>query len=308
MKISVVVLAYNHGNYLAQTLDSILTQDCPELIEIVVAEDCSQDDTLAIAAMYQQQYPAQISLLAGGPNLGMMKNLARAFAHCSGDYIALCEGDDYWLSTTKLTRQCRLLRDNPAAIMCISQGLVLTPDGTENVLGDFGAKDELISTRRLLAREGIIAPTASFVFRAALIRDLPRWFYQAPVADVFLLLAAARDYGVMYLADVTCAYRLFAAGSWSSRLNVAQEKVYLAHCEAMIRHYHHALTAFRLQPRWLGLRLSAYRWVLAKAAWRQQQYSMCWRHLIRIPLRVYARKLRALAYRCVNAKRVGKAQ
>ena len=105
VKISVAVITYNQQNTIGQTLDSILCQKGDFDLEVVVGEDCSKDDTYAICGDYAERNPNKIRLLPNTHNLGIMTNFARVMKACTGDYIGICAGDDYWCDAYKLQKQ-----------------------------------------------------------------------------------------------------------------------------------------------------------------------------------------------------------
>lgn len=104
-KISVGVITYNQETTIRQTLDSILAQKGDFDLEVVVGEDCSPDNTYAICADYAKLYPDVIKLLPNTHNLGIMVNFARVMKACTGDYVGICAGDDYWCDEQKLQKQ-----------------------------------------------------------------------------------------------------------------------------------------------------------------------------------------------------------
>ncbi|HGY8981134.1 TPA: glycosyltransferase family 2 protein, partial [Escherichia coli] len=67
-------------------------------LEIIHADDCSQDKSSTISSSFKLKHNQKIRVLHSTKNIGMLMNMKRAFQECSGDYIAICEGDDYWLS------------------------------------------------------------------------------------------------------------------------------------------------------------------------------------------------------------------
>ena len=105
IKISVGVITYNQETTIRQTLDSILAQKGDFNLELVIGEDCSPDGTYAICADYAKRYPDVIRLLPNTKNLGIMANFARVMRACTGDYIGICAGDDYWCDELKLQKQ-----------------------------------------------------------------------------------------------------------------------------------------------------------------------------------------------------------
>jgi hypothetical protein len=114
-RVSVLVLAYNHGPYLSDTLDSILKQEMDFPFEILVGEDCSTDDTLRVAERYRDAHPDVIQIITSSKNVGMYENFRRLTFAARGEYIAICEGDDYWNACDKLSLQTAELDRHPAA-------------------------------------------------------------------------------------------------------------------------------------------------------------------------------------------------
>lgn len=113
IKISVGVITYNQESTIRQTLDSILAQKGDFDLELVIGEDCSPDGTYAICADYAERYPEVVKLLPNVENLGIMANFARVMHACTGDYIGICAGDDYWCDDQKLQKQLEYFKAHP---------------------------------------------------------------------------------------------------------------------------------------------------------------------------------------------------
>lgn len=113
MKISVAVITYNQQNTIAQTLDSILCQKGDFELEIIVGEDCSKDNTLAICQEYAKRYPKQIVLLSSSKNLGITENYFRTLQACTGEFIGDIAGDDYYCDNYALEKQKNYLISHP---------------------------------------------------------------------------------------------------------------------------------------------------------------------------------------------------
>lgn len=109
--VSVCMITYNHEPYIKQALDSVLMQNCDFQYEIIIGEDCSNDDTLLICQEYSNRHH-QIRLLPSRANLGMIQNFTRTLTACKGKYIAILEGDDYWSDPFKLKKQVDFLETN----------------------------------------------------------------------------------------------------------------------------------------------------------------------------------------------------
>ena len=125
VKISVGVITYNQETTIRQTLDSILAQKGDFDLELVIGEDCSPDTTNAICQEYAKRYPAIVKLLPNTHNLGIMANFARVMKACTGDYVGICAGDDYWCDEKKLQKQLVYFRAHPEVGVVSTSGYKL---------------------------------------------------------------------------------------------------------------------------------------------------------------------------------------
>lgn len=114
---SVMMITYNHEKYLAQAIDSIVSQKFYKKLEVVIGVDKSEDDTLQICKEYQQQYPSLIKLIVHSSNVGMYVNFVSTLKACQGKYIAILEGDDYWTDPQKLQTQFDFFERNRNCIL-----------------------------------------------------------------------------------------------------------------------------------------------------------------------------------------------
>lgn len=123
IKVNVCVVTYNQQAYIRQCLDSILQQQTNFAFNVIVADDCSTDETPAILAEYQQTYPQQVILLPRSRNLGAYQNFKDVHQHASADYVCHCDGDDYWLPG-KLQQQADYLDAHPDCNVVFTRVLV----------------------------------------------------------------------------------------------------------------------------------------------------------------------------------------
>lgn len=154
MLVSVAVTTYNHEKYIAQCLDGILMQKINFPLEIVLCEDCSQDNTLAICKEYASKHK-NIRLIVNNPNQGYHKNFLQVLKECSGEYVALCEGDDFWIDENKLQKQIDFLSVNQEYSMCThgrdvlieEKNAILSPSQTEFTMegGNFDNEFNLLN-------------------------------------------------------------------------------------------------------------------------------------------------------------------
>lgn len=117
IQVSVCVVTYNQENYIAECLESLVTQQTSFKFEIIVGEDCSTDGTRAIVQQYVEQYPDLIIPLFYEENVGAVENVKRVYKAARGKYIAHMDGDDMALPT-KLQKQFEALEANPNCNIC----------------------------------------------------------------------------------------------------------------------------------------------------------------------------------------------
>ena len=117
IQISVCVVTYNQESYIAECLESIVTQQTNFKFEVIVGEDCSTDKTRAIIQEYREKYPELIMSIFYEENVGVVENIKQVYKKAKGKYIAHLDGDDIMLPS-KLQKQFDTLESNPQAIIC----------------------------------------------------------------------------------------------------------------------------------------------------------------------------------------------
>lgn len=119
VEVSVAVITYNMQQYLPQLLESILQQKVNFRYEIIIDDDCSPDGSREMILAYQEKYPNIIKPSLRGENVGGSKNMYGVFQQCSGKYIAILEGDDWWEDENKLQYQYDFMESHAEYIgMC----------------------------------------------------------------------------------------------------------------------------------------------------------------------------------------------
>lgn len=125
-KVSVFCTAYNHKPYIAETLESFLSQKTDFPFEVLVTDDASTDGTTDVLYEYAEKYPDVIRFFHQEENrFSRGGNLYEEvmYPNARGKYIAYCEGDDYWCDSTKLQQQVDFLEANPDYSACVHNSL-----------------------------------------------------------------------------------------------------------------------------------------------------------------------------------------
>lgn len=127
--ISVIVLTYYHEKYIAQALDSILSQETDLTYEILVGDDASGDQTPDILKEYSARYPGIVKPVLREKNTGANFNSYDMGRRAVGKYIAFLEGDDFWIDRHKLQKQYDFMEGHPEYSACYGKCAVVDADG-----------------------------------------------------------------------------------------------------------------------------------------------------------------------------------
>jgi glycosyltransferase involved in cell wall biosynthesis len=216
MKVSVLVMTYDHAAFIRQALDGVLMQEASFDFEILVSEDCSTDGTREIVEEYARLHPDKIRLLLSETNIHTNAVVVRGVEAARGEYIALLDGDDYWLRTDKLQKQVTFLDGHPECAICFHNVGVLE-EGAKHPKRNWTAVGHpKISTFEDIWFGNFIA-TCSTMFRRGVIPKIPDW-YDAffPITDWPLHILNAEHGSIGYIDEVMGVYRLHAGGLFSA--------------------------------------------------------------------------------------------
>ena len=208
--VSVCVTTYNHEPYLAKALDAILAQRCDFGVEIILGEDCSSDNTLAVCKQYAEKYSEQITLITSAENVGWRKNYRRCVEAARGKYIAFCDGDDYWCDANRLAEQVALMEQKPNIGLCYT--LAERRDAKGNIVGHF-PKGEGHTTLDTLLHDWCVENCTSLAKRELVLayyntekpENRPEWLTE----DLPMWLFIAAHSEVAYINRVTAVHCVF---------------------------------------------------------------------------------------------------
>lgn len=213
------MIAYNVANYIGAAIEGVLAQKTDFPVELVIGEDCSKDQTRAIAERYAAEFPDQIRLLPSDVNRGIAGNAAKVIRNCRGKYLAVCDSDDIWINPNKLKHQVDFLEANP------DYGAVYTDVKIINESGEDWGNETHDPIRRkyrsgqlffeLLQRNFINNSTA--LFRKQLLDDHTinedRSYF---THDHLIYLHIATTHRIQFWDAVTVAYRKHSGGVTNS--------------------------------------------------------------------------------------------
>ncbi len=124
-KVSVVVITYKQEEFIGHTLESIVNQKTSFDFEVLVGDDCSPDNTAAVVREYANKYPDKIIPFIREKNFGMAANELDLTSRASGEYMAMLEGDDYWIDENKLQKQVDFMDSHPEYVACYGHCMIV---------------------------------------------------------------------------------------------------------------------------------------------------------------------------------------
>lgn len=210
--IAVCIATYNHEAFIAQAIESVLAQKCDEPVRIYIGDDASTDGTQAICERYAA-LDERIIYIRREKNLGLVPNTLELYRRIMADeceYIAMLDGDDYWINEHKLQLQVDYLRTHPEV------GFVHTAEqgqGTELVPeGDLSRCYDLTGARQT---------NCTVLFRTALLHQVDLAELQSqqfPIVDYPLYGLFAQQTLFGYIATPTAVWRVHESVSQPHRL------------------------------------------------------------------------------------------
>ena len=145
--VSICCITYNHAPYIRSALDGFLMQETDFAYEILIHDDASTDGTADIIREYTARYPDIIKPILREENQyskGISNISIFNFPRARGEFIAMCEGDDYWTDPHKLRKQVDFLRAHPDCSLCFHSSKIISVDGSmaEGMMRPYRGKQE----------------------------------------------------------------------------------------------------------------------------------------------------------------------
>ena len=233
LKVSVCMITYGHEKFIREAVEGILMQECDFEVEFILANDCSPDQTDSVVQDIITNHPRGfwIKYIKHDSNIGMMPNFIFAMRECTGKYVAMCEGDDYWVTTDKLQKQVEVLE------MHKEVGLVYT-----HVKLFIQQKGHfVVNPARFVLKQSDVIPQmlkskfvefATTVFRKSILDKalgiLEKELENKVIGDTRVILEVINYSELYFLNEITTVYRI-VDGSASHPINL--DKFIFAHMD-----------------------------------------------------------------------------
>jgi len=234
--VSVICFTYNQEKYIHDAIRGFLIQKTTFAFEVIVHDDASTDSTPQSVQAYAEAYPKIIKTIFQKENqYSKSPNSIVSFATdgAMGEYLAFCEGDDFWIAPEKLQLQIDFLQKHHKQNICFHNSY---SGGTEKQAQRFHASQRktliypsypsVISPEEVIIGDGGYMPSASLVVKRAALNNLPKWYGSCPVGDYFMQVLCSHPDGALFLPQLMSFYRVGATGSWSeTTMNMEKKKI-----------------------------------------------------------------------------------
>lgn len=237
--LSIVCNTYNHEKYIYDALEGFLKQKVDFKYEIIIHDDASTDQTVQIIKKYEKKYPDIIHPIYQMENQYSKKKksifLNYIYPICKGKYIAICEGDDFWIDAHKLQLQIDFLEAHSDYALTAHNAICLNhQDFTLKAMSPYNCDKEVSAEEIIMQYNGNI-PTASMVFRRDAIQN-EDLFFECCIGDMPIQLCSIIKGKIYYFDRIMSVYRFCHEGSWTiSWMKDVNET--FEHCIAMIEFF-----------------------------------------------------------------------
>lgn len=211
--VSIICAAYNHEMYIEDALKGFLLQKTDFPFVIIIHDDASEDSTAEIISKYATKYPKIIKpILQKNNQFGRLKMqmLMNLINSVPTKYIAICEGDDYWINEEKLQTQYDLMETDLETSICIHNAIRKNVISNEVTPFNLRKLPEKLTSLDVV-RRGWFSPTASFFFRKMNFPDVPDGIN----GDLYILFECSMMGSIKYVDEQLTVYRYGSQGSLS---------------------------------------------------------------------------------------------
>jgi glycosyltransferase involved in cell wall biosynthesis len=231
--ISVIVQVFNHEKLLEKALTGIEVQEFDGTIEVIIHDDASTDQSPSIYNRYAENSRHTVKIVRQPENKFSRKIpfLPDILAACTGKVIAVCDGDDFWVSPLKLANQYKALEILPNVDICFHKALRVNwlSEAGFGYLADYGNEPKLFSPAQVIEGDGGFMPSASLMIRRSVFDAMPQWIFEPPAppaGDYFWQVYGAQRGGALYLPMCAAAYREGHPESWTQQI-IANQKHFI---------------------------------------------------------------------------------
>ena len=243
LMVTILCLVYNHESYIRQCLEGFVMQKTNFRFEAIVHDDASTDGTAAIIREYAEKYPDIIKPIfetenqysKGDGSLGRIMT-----AHTHGKYVAICEGDDYWIDPLKLQRQVDFLEGNPEYVLTYTGAYIVNANSEKQRWRYFLQKRYSGDVTKYLFCKGSFIITATTCYRSDYIAEFTHEKSMIPfplkMGDLPLWLFLSLKGKFKYIDEKTTCYRILPQSA--SHFKEREKRIeYILNCQDVLFYF-----------------------------------------------------------------------
>lgn len=214
--VDVCIITYNHEQFINECVTSTFNQNTNSKLKVHVCDDASSDQTIhRLKELTPLSKNISLTTNQNHQNIGVSANFHQSIKQAKSEYIAILEGDDYWIDPGKLDIQIKAMEGNPEASFCFTDVWVEKNGKRENIYPNLGDKTRIFSSIDLADQTGSIAQTCTLLIRRKFLQDLPDWVLNSYTLDWCLQIFLANQGPALYIPQTTAVYRIHDQGIWS---------------------------------------------------------------------------------------------
>lgn len=222
--VSIIVLTFKQEHHIFKTLTSIANQKCKFNVEVIIADDNSPDNTkLEVKSFLKTHYSnndnnnIHFKYFRHKENKGASSNFIWSLKKSLGQFIAFCEGDDYWLNENKIQSQLDFLENNPTINLYCSSFKLIKPNGHEKVV-NHGINNQIVFNLDFLKKIWITKLVTVMIRKSSI--DFEEIEKYDNLRDIQLFYSVLKSGDGYYSNDINASYNLHGNGLHSSNIGL----------------------------------------------------------------------------------------
>lgn len=244
--LSVRLMTYNHAEHITRCLEGIETQQTNFNFEVIIGDDFSTDNNISLIKQFiTSSTNKNINYILldrkkgdeydiNRHKKGRLYNFTNIIENCSGKYIALIDGDDYWTDPLKLQKQVDFLEAHPEYAGCFhytQQTFINHPEKQGRIFGKHGKQLDFTAEDTIAT----LSPwhTSSFIFRNEAF-EKPDWLYNVVSGDMALFSIVAKSGNIICIPEIMSVYQKHEGGITTTKAH--NHKNYHKNRIALIQH------------------------------------------------------------------------
>ena len=241
---TVIMPLYNREEYVEKTLTSIFEQKTDFTFQVIVADDCSTDNSLDIVKKFKEKYPTRITILESKRNRMLYKNVIKAYAITNTEYFCVLDPDDFWVDDFKIQKALTFLEAHKEYTIYATRTWMLGHDNKLVSINNGDLADTDFS--HYLDRTAQLGHTAGSIFRNVVfknglpekMKNLSEQYKESSFrGDSFRNILHIHEGKAHFVPDIDGVYRITPDGLWQ-KSSILKQKLITCYFYYDMFHYY----------------------------------------------------------------------